>query len=906
MASDDEIFEQLLGAANLAEREALLAGFCKGNEARRLRLEALLRAHDRAEMRDFMSLLSPSAEQAPTAPVETPGAPAGSAVCGEVAGDEIGPYRLEEELGSGGFGSVWKAEQKRPVRRVVALKILKPGMDTKEVITRFEQERQALALMDHPHIARVLDAGATPAGRPFFVMELVRGTPVTTFCDRNRLTLRQRLELLAAICRAVQHAHQKGIIHRDLKPSNILVSWQDGQPVPRVIDFGIAKAVTGRLTDDSHFATRQEQLIGTPAYMSPEQAAGELDIDTRSDIYSLGVLLYEVLAGRPPFDTASLLRHGVGEMCRILQEREPQRPSTAVSNLNNQDIEAAASARQTDARQLPAQLRGDLDWIILKALSKDRRRRYDSASDLAADLERHLNHEPVLARPPSLRYRAGRWVRRNRAVFISTCLLFVALVGGLAVSVFLLVQLRQEEALRRETERRRALERLSQMLSTGDDMRIGDALEVAAVAGIEPPVLELFRAQRDLLAGRMAEASARLAPLVAREDAGLIPLSLHTTAAILDWRWSDYERGLARVRPLEPRTRQEFLFKGQALAHTEPEAGIPLMRRALEMEPSSIAYVLLADAQTTLATGSGKMEDIQAAIESIDTARKLSSENVGILSISTWAHAVGAALAREQGRAELAAAWEKQAQAHGDRLERYFPNPFAISYRALQLDLGGQSQASFALLEAQWRAHPHPSLLRLYTEALMLQGRPKEVLAVLQAHPAAGDALDSARALALLEVAGGPSAALAGLDTPAATAGHGMIMRLFSKPALLLLAGRPEEARRQALANYEGRPPGYDTALRPHYAHMARCLAGLMPEAELLQQCAASRWDLCEAHSLLGMRCLAEGRRPEARAHFEKATATRAFKSLWFTAARVLLQRLEKDPAWPPWIPPAR
>ena len=295
----------------------------------------------------------------------------------------IGPYKLLQKLGEGGYGVVYMAEQEQPIRRRVALKIIKLGMDTRNVIARFEAERQALALMDHPNIARVLDAGATETGRPYFVMELVYGVKITDYCDQNRVSMQERLELFIQVCNAVQHAHQKGIIHRDLKPSNIMVTMHDGVPVPKVIDFGIAKATEQRLTDKTLF-TSYAQLMGTPAYMSPEQMElSGLNLDTRSDIYSLGVLLYELLTGRTPFDTADLLKLGVDELRRTVREQEPLSPSAKLKTLNNEELTKTARRLQVEAPRLVSQLRGDLDWIVLKCLEKDRTRRYATANGLA-------------------------------------------------------------------------------------------------------------------------------------------------------------------------------------------------------------------------------------------------------------------------------------------------------------------------------------------------------------------------------------------------------------------------------------------------------------------------------------------------------------------------------------------
>jgi eukaryotic-like serine/threonine-protein kinase len=452
-----ELFERALDFAPV-ERTAFLAGACGHDDNLRRRVEDLLAAH--GQQGGFLPVEGAATEAAaPTALDEVK--------LTEGAGAVIGRYKLLEKLGEGGFGSVWAAEQREPVKRRVALKIIKLGMDTKQVVARFEAERQALAMMDHPNIAKVLDAGTTDTGRPYFVMELVKGIPITKYCDHEKLGTKERLDLFIKVCHAIQHAHQKGIIHRDIKPSNIMVTLHDGVPVPKVIDFGIAKATQQELTELTIY-TQHHQFIGTPAYMSPEQAElSGLDIDTRSDIYSLGVLLYELLTGKTPFDARELMQSGIDEMRRIIREQEPVRPSTRLS----QTLAASAGSMRAgdpkteelraSSRRLLQELKGDLDWIVMKCLEKDRSRRYETANGLAADLKRHLDNEPVIARPPSVAYKFQKAFRRNKLVFSAGTAVLLALLGGLGISLWQYAgksRAEREQVVLREQAEARALE----------------------------------------------------------------------------------------------------------------------------------------------------------------------------------------------------------------------------------------------------------------------------------------------------------------------------------------------------------------------------------------------------------------------------------------------------------------
>lgn len=520
-----------------------------------------------------------------------------SPLTAEKEGTLIGRYRLLEAIGEGGFGTVWLAEQTAPVRRKVALKIIKLGMDTKEVVARFEAERQALALMDHPNIARVFDGGATDSGRPYFVMELVKGVRITDYCDAQRLSTEERIKLFMAVCQAVQHAHQKGIIHRDLKPSNVLVTEQDGLAVPKVIDFGIAKATEQVLTENSFF-TRFNQILGTPAYMSPEQAGlGRLDIDTRSDIYSLGVLLYELLTGRTPFSNEALLKAGLDQVLRIIREKDPPKPSTQLSTLTQAESQSVAKRHGTAPAKLSRLMRRELDWIVMKCLEKDRARRYETAYSLARDLERYLSNEVIVARPPGTFYRIQKAIRRHRLAFTAAVTVAMVLVAGIIASNW-----QAARAMRAEREQAR----LRQM----------------AVA--EKQKAETQAARSDEVSQFLTEMLRAAGPSVAKgRDASLLRDILEGAARRVSTKLAEQPEARGDIQSAIGRTYVDIGDSAQAIPHFEQAASS--YRVALGTNHCKIARALayLGSAQSFIGKTS---EGTANAASGLEIARRLNDD----------------------------------------------------------------------------------------------------------------------------------------------------------------------------------------------------------------------------------------------------------------------------------------
>ena len=628
---EEQIFHIAREIPNLDARAGYIDQICAGDQALRERVEGLLDVHEKEQ-----SFLKSNGAVEPT--VDQPSIT-------ESPGQEIGRYKLLQKIGEGGFGVVYMAEQSRPVRRKVALKIIKPGMDTNAVIARFEAERQALALMDHPNISRVLDGGTTESGRPYFVMELVKGVPITEYCDKNQLNARDRLDLFLTVCQAVQHAHQKGLIHRDLKPSNILVTLHDGQPMIKVIDFGVAKAINQQLTEKTLF-TAFGQMVGTPQYMSPEQAEmSGLDVDTRSDIYSLGVLLYELLTGTTPLESERLKTAGYIEMQRLIREEDPPKPSTRLSS-SGKDLTVIAKHRSLSPEQLQKAIRGDLDWIVMKALEKDRARRYETPASFAEDVVRYLDDKPVEACPPSSAYRLRKYLRRNRAMITAASFVALALVAATVTS--------SRFAWKTNVEKRRAeqinealkvqlIERGVQEALRGDDERLSQTIAMSRDLIGSSWQLTL-QGTAALHQGNNEDAQRLLRKAEDTDPDNVAAKSMLSIAYYHEGQLEDWESLIADFEQWRPRP--EFkeldrLFLAYARLYVNFGEAVGEFEGILANRPDWIlAHALLSIAYAESGQDSGDKKLVELALKKIDVTRNILGDNTFVLAVALFVHEV--------------------------------------------------------------------------------------------------------------------------------------------------------------------------------------------------------------------------------------------------------------------------
>ncbi|HBE69419.1 MAG TPA: hypothetical protein DDW52_14840 [Planctomycetaceae bacterium] len=591
----------------------------------------------------------------------------------------IGPYKLREQIGEGGMGVVYVAEQSKPVRRKVALKVIKPGMDSKEVVARFEAERQALAMMDHPSIAKVFDAGMTDTGRPYFAMELINGAPITKYCDEKKLSIRERLNLFTQVCNAIQHAHQKGVIHRDVKPSNVLVTLHDGRPVPVVIDFGVAKATNQSLTEQTIY-TRLNQVVGTTLYMSPEQAElSRFGVDTRTDVYALGVLLYELLTGTTPFDQDRLSRAGFDEIRRIIREEEPPKPSTRVSSLGETASDVSIQ-RGTDPSKLTSSIRGDLDWIVMKALEKDRSRRYESASRFADDIENFLRDEVVEARPPSIANRFQKAWRRNRFLVSGAITATLVLTTGLGFAIW---------GIR---ERDKTLKKLQQVIVIrgveesllGED--IEPTLQLARDAGVGADWIETIHGARALHVGDNASSQMHFGNALEINENNVAAKCMLSIALYHDGRLVEHELLMQSFDKWQPRSKfQELdrLFLAYAKIYMDRETAADELRAILQAHPSwMFARAMLAGTLGEYATVTLKPEDARKAIAEATVPALAAPENPFVLMVQLYTHTVACELSPSPDLIE-------QGITIADKLSQYPDYLLGKSMRACFMDRFG-------------------------------------------------------------------------------------------------------------------------------------------------------------------------------------------------------------------------
>ena len=882
---EQELFTAALQRTS-EERAAFLDGACHGVPHLRQRLEALLAAHEipATELADFGEV-----------PSRVHHTRQGTS---EEVGQRLGRFKLLEKLGEGGCGVVYVAEQTEPVRRRVALKVIKLGMDTRAVVARFDAERQALALMDHPNIARVLDAGATDGGRPFFVMELVRGVRITDYCDRNHLTTHQRLDLFIKVCHAVQHAHQKGIIHRDIKPSNILVTLHDGVPVPKVIDFGIAKATEGRLTDATVY-TQLHQLIGTPAYMSPEQAEmSGLDIDTRSDIYSLGVLLYELLTGLTPFNANELMAQGLDTLRRTIRETEPMRPSTRVAALPGETLTTAAKCRSVEVGKLTHQLRGDLDWIVMKCLEKDRTRRYETANGLAADLRRHLANEPVIARPPSAAYKLRKAIRRNRLVYGATFAVFVALALGLGFSLSLYWKsARLVRELQAERVDRYFDEAMAAALSS-DSGRMMAAVKKAESVGVQNYKILMIKGWHASLAGRSKDAIESLKTALALKPDSVAVLSLLAGAQNQLQQWTEYDHAMDRMHRMQPTTAEDYLFKGSMIAVDDPDTGVLLLDEAIRRKPSPAAFLMRAEARAGVAQYHLSIKWATEAMADLQVAKSLVPESLGLAMSEAMVYSTGAMLEELVGNKERVESLVRLCELSLARLAQFNQTAVAVNARAIALETLGRETEAFELLEQAvvQNGHRESVLVGRYATGLCVRGRLDEAVRVIAPIYPADSYTDSIQALALLFTPG-KRAQFEQVVSDYFKRYDGIGDQLYGL-FLPRLAGMREFALGRGREFHRNPPAGFEFR-RVEYHRASKYFAGLMTDEEYLEASRGTVGEFWDSHFQVGVMRFSEGRRSEAMAHLKRVVHARTPFAYTYEFARVLLAVLERQPEWP-------
>ena len=816
----------------------------------------------------------------------------------------IGPYKLRERLGAGGMGVVWAAEQRLPLKRKVALKLIKPGMDSEQVIARFEAEREALSRMDHPNIARVLDAGTTEKGHPYFVMELIRGVPVTEYCDKKRLTIRERLELFTKICSAVQHAHQKGIIHRDIKPSNVLVSEQDGQPIPKVIDFGVAKALHQPLTDRSLY-TGVFQALGTLQYMSPEQAGLSIaDVDTRADVYGLGVLLYELLTGSTPFEKEQLASAAFDEACRIIREQEPPKPSTRLSTLGDRAL-TISQTRNTDPNQLSRLVRGDLDWIVTKSLDKDRNRRYESAMSLADDVNRFLDSEPIEARPPSLLYRVKRFAFRNRRSVATALLLSLVLLSASAY-VWQLVKAAESEKLAARRDVQLAQTVTNELQSLILQNRFDDAdkqLVAAREVGLSDESVELLGAQIELFRGNFEEATRQLRDIKSRRPDSTSSVDPLLTYALQRYGLEEEHLDLLpQVLVMACGTFSEYLFRGAALKIFHSKLALKDLLEARRIDPTNhMAMWLYSSALFTAASreldSNKAVQGLNEAVQNFEALVRYFPGNAQFQADLALANYRMSLHLDELGKQSESDTYASKADKLFESLPMDTENAYAD--RAWYL----LSQGKLDVIQEQLAGADQRGLMGIYqiqaaAIAQFRMGNDKAARKLLES--AERDYVDSIagiRAFTLLEEVSSRDELATEYSQLIEQRSRNPGIFAFQDWIVYKLSGNAEGVQDAARLGLR-----HSQLLRKSaWIAQAEFQAGSCSAEVVLDAC-EDRFDVVHAHFYAATAELAHGNRPSAIQHLEAVLATGEFDLYLFGWAQAFLERLRADENWLPWL----
>jgi len=897
--SEETIFSNAIEKKTPEERDAYLDAACAEDRGLRERVEALLAAHENPD-----SFLDPPDAGEPETEDYAPIA--------EGPGTVIGPYKLLEKIGEGGMGVVYMAEQTRPVKMRVALKIIKPGMDSKQVIARFETERQALALMDHPNIAKVLAAGTTGSGRPYFAMELVKGEPITTYCDKHRLTLRERLRLFVSVCLAVQHAHQKGIIHRDLKPSNVLIARYDGNPVAKVIDFGVAKATGQQLTEKTLF-TRYGQVVGTLEYMSPEQAEfNQQDIDTRSDIYSLGILLYQLLAGTTPFDPERLRSGAWNEVMRIIREEEPPRPSVRVSSAECTPSITAQNC-STDPGKLLALLRGDLDWLVMKALEKERERRYETASALAADIERYLDGDAIEARPPSSAYRLRKFGSRHKGPVAAALAIAIVLVAGIVATSAVSIRA-VGEARRADQEAKRAKEyageleakkdELQKMLvelrgelmdkalaavTSGDTRRAEAAIDRARKAEVPEGWIRIFQGQLALYSGKTDKA---IQLLQQEAENSVAAHGMLAVAYFFDGRMLDYELAMGKLRERSPETPEDHLFAGQAWSFIDVEKALEMVEHAVTEHNSPLARAIYAKVKATKALqAGGDPKAIESALRDIEAARSFVGDTPFLLTIRLFVQY--AAIKTEY--VSLSPDLIHEAREIADTVKSLpVGRVYLIQFFA---DIG-----DYEFAEQVWASSNHKSDFETiaYIPVALQWKSPEEVLELVEGlirFPGPYSRCATTMVMALVPEKRAEARRICEEQLRCQTS----YAALAGFVRILLLLDGANDVRSKAAAFSDSWTTPYSSSQRA----MEYIASPVDPEVYLEGMGRLpGRWT--EVCYTIAVSQLAEGNRDEAVRYFERCTERGAFGSVFYWWANALPKYMDEHPDWPQAVPAGR